>query len=63
MAGIPDNVSVSLCCWTTVRVLMLMLCRELFSSLLGQRVQVDEDDDDEAVDEDMVLDDGLRLFG
>jgi len=36
---------------------------ELFSSLLGQRVRVDEDDDDEVVDEDMVPDNGLRLFG
>jgi len=33
---------------------------ELFSSLLGQRVRVDEDEDMDM--EDMVLDDGLRLF-
>lgn len=38
----------------------LTFYRELFSSLLGQRVMVDEDSDEDM--EDIVPDDGLRLF-
>lgn len=36
------------------------LCSELFSSLLGQKVRVDEEDEDKIV-EDVEMD-GLRLF-
>jgi len=35
---------------------------ELFSSLLGQRVRVDEGEDEDEVMEDVVPNDGLRLF-
>lgn len=35
-------------------------CSELFSSLLGQKVRVDEEDEDKGVDD--VEMDGLRLF-
>lgn len=35
-------------------------CSELFSSLLGQKVRVDEEDEDKNVDD--VEMDGLRLF-
>lgn len=36
------------------------LCSELFSSLLGQKVRVDEEDEDKNADD--VEMDGLRLF-
>lgn len=39
---------------------LLPVCSELFSSLLGQKVRVDEEDEDKNADD--VEMDGLRLF-